>query len=184
MVTEIRIYFEGHKALRPGFKQFLSRIDDATRERRIGFQAIPAGGTPEEDFRIAQKTHLNAWNILLRDSEGPKPKRKKSVFWMVQVMEAWFLADPEALALYYGKDFASNTLKKNPRVEEIAKAEVLKCLKHATRKTQKGPYHKTAHAPRILELLDPDKVRKAASECERLFHEILIELENSPAHGR
>jgi hypothetical protein len=103
---------------------------------------------------------------------------------MVQLMEAWFLADPEALALYYGKDFASNALKKNRRVEEIPKADLLKCLKQATRKTQKGIYHKTAHAPRILELLDPDKVRKAAPECDRLFREILTEIENSPAQGR
>jgi hypothetical protein len=154
------------------------------RERRIGFQVIPTGATPEEDYRIAQKTHKHARNILLRDSEGPKPKEKNSVFWMVQLMEAWFLADPEALKSYYGKDFASEALKKNPQVEEIPKADVLECLKQATRKTLKGAYHKTAHAPHILELLDPDKVRKAAPQCDRLFCEILTEVENSPAQGR
>jgi len=99
-------------------------------------------------------------------------------------MEAWFLADPEALALSYGEDFARNALRKNPRVEEILKADVVECLKQATRNTQKGAYHKTAHAPHILELLDPDKVRKPASECDRLFREILIEIEKSPAQGR
>jgi Domain of unknown function (DUF4276) len=183
-VTEIRIHFEGNEALRPGLHRFLSRIRDAAQARRIGFRLIAADGTPDPDFQTARKAHPNACNILLRDSEGPKPKRKKSVFWMVQVMEAWFLADPEALTLYYGEDFARNALKKNRRVEEIPKADVLKCLKQATRKTLKGPYHKTAHAPHILELLDPDKVRKAAPECDRLFHEILTELENSPAQGR
>jgi hypothetical protein len=184
VVTEIRIHFEGNEALRPGFRQLLSRIRDAAQVRQIGFRLIAAGGTPEADFQIARKAHPNSWNILLRDSEGPKPKKKNSVFWMVQLMEAWFLADPEALALYYGEDFARNALKKNRRVEEIPKADVLKCLKQATRKTLKGAYHKTAHAPYILELLDPDKVRKAAPECDRLFCEILTEVENSPAQGR
>jgi len=182
-VTEIRIHFEGNEALRPGFHQFLSRIRDAAQVRQIGFRLIAAGGTPDADFQTARRAHPKWWNILLLDRDALKPKRKKSVFWMVQVMEAWFLADPEALALYYGQDFARNALKKNPHVEEIAKADVLKCLKQATRKTQKGAYHKTAHAPSILELLDPDKVRGAVPECERLFREILAEIENNPAQG-
>lgn len=183
-MTEIRIHFEGSEKLRPGFRQLLSRIRDAAQVMHIGFRLIAAGGTPDADFQTARKAHPNSWNILLRDSEGPKPKRKKSVFWMVQLMEAWFLADPDALAHYYGDGFASNALRKNPRVEEILKADVVECLKQATRNTQKGAYHKTAHAPHILELLDPDKVRKAAPECDRLFCEILTEVENSPAQGR
>jgi hypothetical protein len=184
VVTEIRIHFEGNEALRPGFHQFLSRIRDAAQLRRIGFRLIAADGTPEADFQTARKAHPNSWNILLRDSEGAKPGRKDSVFWMVQLMEAWFLADPEALGRYYGDGFVHKALKKNPQVEEIPKADVLECLKQATRNTQKGAYHKTAHAPRILELLDPDKVRKAARHCERLFREILAGIENNPAQGR
>ena len=99
-------------------------------------------------------------------------------------MEAWFLADRQTLASYYGERFVSNALKPNPHVEEIPKADVLECLKQATRKTQKGAYHKTAHAPHILASLDPDKVRKAAPECDRLFSEILAELDTSPVQGR
>jgi len=184
VVREIRIYFEGDKALRSGFNRFLSKLIERAHANEVGFHLIAGKATAEEDFRTAQKVHRSAWNILLRDSDAPKPKRKKSVFWMVQVMEAWFLADPAALALYYGKNFVSNALKKNRHVEEIPKADVLKCLKQATRKTQKGAYHKTAHAPHILELLDPDKVRQAAPECKRMFGEILAELEKSPVQGR
>jgi hypothetical protein len=175
-VTEIRIYFEGDKTLRPGFRHFLSRIGDAAREKRIGFSVIPARGTPEADFKLAQKTHPDAWNILLRDSEGPAPAYEDSVFWMVQLMESWFLADPKTLASYYGDGFVSNALKPNPRVEEIPKADVLECLKQATRKTQKGAYHKTGHAPGILASLGHDKVRQAAPNCDRLFQELLAKL--------
>jgi hypothetical protein len=184
VVTEIRIHFEGDQALRPGFHRFLSRIRDAAQVRQIDFRLIAAEATPEADFQTARKKHPNACNILLRDSEGPKPKQKTSVFWMVQLMEAWFLADPEALVAYYGQGFVINALRKNPRVEEIPKDDVIECLKQAIWNTHKRHYHKTAHAPRILELLDPDRVRKAAPECDRLFREILTEIENSPAQGR
>jgi hypothetical protein len=95
---------------------------------------------------------------------------------MVQVMESWFLADPEALTRYYREGFAINALKKNPKVEEIPKDDVLKCLKQATRKTKKRAYHKTGHAPGILELLDSNKVRKAAPHCDRLFQDLLAKI--------
>jgi Domain of unknown function (DUF4276) len=177
LVTEIRIYFEGDKALRPGFRQFLSEVGDIARMKRIRFQPVAVGGRPEEDFHIALKSHPDAWNVLLRDSEGPNPPRRVSVFWMVQIMEAWFLADPEALERYYGAGFVNNALKKNPRVEGILKVDVLESLKQATKKTQKGVYHKTAHAPEILALLDPHKVREAAPNCARLFRELLAKLD-------
>jgi hypothetical protein len=42
-------------------------------------------------------------------------------------------------------------------------------LARATRDTRKGEYHKTRHAPLILERLDAAKVRGRARHCERLF---------------
>jgi len=91
-------------------------------------------------------------------------------------MESWFLADPETPAEYYGREFNKNALKANPKVQEISKSDVLNCLKEATRKTTKGPYHKTQHAPHILEKIGPERVRKAAPECDRLFQEVLARL--------
>lgn len=89
---------------------------------------------------------------------------------MVQCMESWFLADPGALKNYYGEDgFRESALKRNPSVEQIAKSDVLSCLRSATRETAKGQYHKTAHAPQLLEKIDPDLVRKASRNCDRLF---------------
>jgi hypothetical protein len=103
---------------------------------------------------------------------------------MVQLMEAWFLADPEALVVYYGSGFQANALKRNPEVEKIPKADVLRCLARATKKTPKGEYRKTKHAPAILESLNPDKVRSVAPNCERLFTEILERLGSDPDHDR
>jgi hypothetical protein len=87
---------------------------------------------------------------------------------MVQIMEARFLADQEALHAYYGSDLQANALPPNPRVEAIPKADVLRGLKAATVRSTKGGYHKGAHAARILERLDPSRVRQGAHHCERL----------------
>lgn len=54
-------------------------------------------------------------------------------------------------------------------MEEIGKKELLKALGSATHKTRKGKYHKTRHAPELLERIRPDVVRKRAPHCERLF---------------
>jgi len=169
-VREIRLYYEGDPALREGFRRFLGLQGQSVR-------LIAANGTPVQDFVTAQKTHQEALNLLLLDRGDPRSaaedaqlqEHQDSVFWMVQIMEAWFLADADALEKYYGRDFNKKVLKSNPNVEDIPKRDVLQCLAEATRKTQKETYHKTKHAPHILERIDPAKVRKAAPGCERLF---------------
>jgi hypothetical protein len=189
MVKEIRIYFEGDDALRPGFRSFLSQIAEAAKLRRCKFNLIAANGTPVLDYQDAIATHPDAWNVLLLDSEeaitGPLPDfcRKKrlpdlsdSVFWMVQIMESWFLADPESLKKYYGDGFRENALDGDPRVEKIPKADVLLRLKAATRATKKKEYHKTAHAPDLLARIKPDLVKAAAPHSTRLFGELLAKL--------
>lgn len=91
---------------------------------------------------------------------------------MVQVMESWFLADKQALADYYGQGFLANSLPGQPNIELIAKAEVFNALKHASKKTQKGEYHKTEHGFDLLSLIDPTRVRAASTHADRL-HVIL-----------
>ena len=73
MVKEIRIYYEGSRFLRPGFSAFFSELIKSARTRRCAISFVSADGGPEacRDFGIALKSHAEAWNILLRDSEGP-----------------------------------------------------------------------------------------------------------------
>jgi len=42
-------------------------------------------------------------------------------------------------------------------------------LENATKKTQKGRYDKTDHAPRLLGIIDPTLVREACPNCRRFF---------------
>jgi hypothetical protein len=128
MCTEIRIYFEGGKLLEPGFDAFFEEIKMRAKERRCGFQLIAgrSGETACRDFEIALRTHPDAWNILLRDSEGPADANSSaslcrqhswdqvqadSIFWMVEMMEAWFHADKEALQKFYGSGLKESALE-------------------------------------------------------------------------
>jgi len=180
MVAEVRIYYEGDDALREGFRQFFSELHET-----IGQPVRPIAGKSKAiaDFKRALNSHPDAMNILLIDSEGPDdgmlfksrcqplgidPAQKKAIFWMVQCMESWFLADIERLSDFYRKNLRK-ALHSNPKIEEIPKRDVLAKLNAATRDTQKGPYHKTKHAPHILRLIRPANVKKAAPSCRRLF---------------
>jgi Domain of unknown function (DUF4276) len=190
MVTELRIYFEGDNQLKPGFHGFMKEIKDAAGKKRCRFQLVEAKGKPVQDFRDALKTHPDAWNVLLLDSEGPidgsladlcrskklDPKLQDSVFWMVQVMESWFLADVAALKEYYSNGFQENAVKGNPEVEKILKTDVYSKLKRATKNVKRGEYDKTKHAPALLASIDVSLVRAAAPNCARMFRIILERL--------
>jgi uncharacterized Fe-S cluster-containing radical SAM superfamily protein len=116
--------------------------------------------------------------VLLLDGEDPQEfqlRRKSlegcdpdSIFWMVQIMESWFLADVDALKSLFGGSLS----KGNPKVEEIPKEDVLERLKKAAN----GEYHKVKHGIKLLELIDPARVRKAARNCDRMFRLILARL--------
>jgi hypothetical protein len=176
-VNEIRVYFEGDVALKPGFHALFTELREKAREKRVGLRLIAAEGTPDRDFAMARKYHPEACNLLLRDSEGPLPaNRDDSVFWMVEMMESWFHADKDALAEFYESGFQKGSLAANPKVEEIPKRDLVNGLKAATKPTKKGAYHKTAHAPKLLQRIRPTLVRAAAPNCERLFQAVLARL--------
>jgi hypothetical protein len=193
-VTEIRIYIEGggdpnSKArMREAFSKFLAVPRDAARQRRARWTIILCGSRDDtfRDFRAGQKSHPNAHVLLLVDAEQPIAGSAREHLaarepWdlsvatddqcqlMAQVMESWFLADPQALERYYGQQFGSKQIPARVNVEELDKPAVFAALMGATSKTQKGEYHKTQHAPAILENLDPERVRARAPHCARLF---------------
>jgi hypothetical protein len=179
MPSEIRIYFDGDGSLKPGFAAFFRDIRARADAVRRKVSIVATGGTPERDFAIAMRKHPAARNILLRDSEGPWNQNlhaSDSIFWMVEMMESWFHADKDALEAYYKSGFRKAALKANPNFEEISKQDLIDGLKAATKDTTKGKYHKTRHAPALLQSINPALVRKAAPHCERLFKAVLDDL--------
>ncbi|MBE9125101.1 MULTISPECIES: DUF4276 family protein [unclassified Coleofasciculus] len=193
MVKEIHIYIEGDPQLRQGFRTFFQPIYEAAKQNNIKIATLKLCGSRGDTykaFRIALKKHPNAFIILLVDSEGAIDKQQKPweylknrvedgwdclgtddthCYLMVQTMEAWFIADIDALRDYYGKGFQESAIPKNPKVEDIEKNTLESALKAATRNTLKKEYHKTRHTSPILERLNVEKVRKAAPNCDRFF---------------
>lgn len=196
MVKETRIYVEGgggkeSKALmRRAFGRFLSELGPEAWEHEHELQIVACGSREAtyEKFQRARKEHPEAFNVLLVDSDGPveaTPRhhltaggwelgsaRDEQVHLMVQAMEAWLIADPDALARFYGQGFAPGALPRTQNVENIPKNDLLPAFRRATRGTSKGEYHKTRHAFDILARLDPEKVRRRAPHCDRLFETI------------
>ena len=193
---KIKIYIEGggeknsslKSELRKGFSQFFEK---AGLQGRLP-QSIACGSRKEafNRFRTALKNaKSNELPILLVDSEEPVTtkawqhvKNRQGDHWdkpstaaedhlhlMVQCMESWFMADRETLANYFGQGFDSNALPRNQNIENIPKYDLFNKLKSATKNTTKGQYNKGSHSFKILERLDPSKVRKASPHAKRLL---------------
>jgi hypothetical protein len=173
--------------LRQGLDRLLEEVKSKARAKRLGWKLVCAGGrqTAYEAFLNALRTNQYAVNVLLVDSESPIGPQTGDAFrdaaqrvahltardgWdlaalpaervhlMVQCMEAWIVADAEALAKYYGQGFASNVLPVRPNLEDEPKLDLYDKLARATRNTQKGEYGKIRHASQILQRIDATKV--------------------------
>lgn len=188
----VRIYVEGGSQgstksdCRSAFRLFFGKVIPPK-----SFRVIASGSRNDafEDFRDALKRHPDDFIVLLVDSESAVAasawqhlKDRTGDYWirptnasedqahlMVQVMESWFLADKQVLADYYGQGFLVNSLPGQPKIELVRKQDVFNGLQNATKKTQKGEYHKTRHGFDILALIDPSRVRAASNHADHLL---------------
>jgi Domain of unknown function (DUF4276) len=179
---------EGKAALRLGMSGFLGALRDAARGKSLHWKVVPCGGRDEAHgaFWNAARTSTETINLLLVDSEGPvtlSPRghlsqhdgwdirsiSDESIHLMIQVMEAWIIADGNALADYYGRDFQRSALPSTKDFESVTKKDILDALKRAKAKTRKGEYHKIRHAADLLGQVDAEIVRQRCPSCARLF---------------
>ena len=186
-------------SLREGFNHFFRELIEIAKSKNIAFRLIMCGSKFEtfKDFLNAAKSYEESFVLFLLDSDAPleeneTPKsflQKQNPNWhlenaeenqchlMVQIMESWFFADKDKLAEFYGQNFNRNALAKYKNVEKIEKDKIESGLANATKNTQKGEYHKTRHGAKLLELINPQKVRESSPHCEKLFVEIIKVLE-------
>jgi hypothetical protein len=139
-----------------------------------------------EKFQDARRDNTTALNLLLVDSEGPVSSspwdhlknqdgwdrmgaQEDQCYLMVPCMEAWFLADIEALSSFFGQGFQRKAIPKPEKIESLDKAKVMVSLKKAIHDTNKPAYQKILHANGILKRLVPERVRRSAKQCHRLF---------------
>lgn len=113
------------------------------------------------------------WEHLKKRDKWDKPldAEDDQAHLMVQVMEAWFLADQKVLAEYFGKGFNLSKLPKNPNlnVEIIDKKKINEILENATKDSSKGSYEKGKHSFEILGIISPEKVLRASIHAEKLI---------------
>ena len=192
--------------LREGFRHFFRDVYAASRAKRVKLDLILCGSQDDafQLFALALIKYPNAFNVLLVDSDHPVSTNRldhvklhfrhaKKYFdqgWrdldeeqchlMVQVMEAWFLADVQALKDFYARGFQTSALPRAVDVEGVDKNVIYKALDHAARKTKFKHYDKILHAKELLALLTPSKVRKALRHCELLFQTLESKIQAAP----
>jgi hypothetical protein len=180
--------------LRTGLDRLLKSAKSKAQSKRFRWTLTPCGGRRQayEAFINARK-NPDRINVLLVDSEGPvaaltndipADARKDVAYltgrdqWdltavdpsrvhlMAQCMEAWIVADPEALKTFYGQYFARNALPTRQNLEEEAKQDIYDKLAKATgdKRIAKKTYGKIKHASQLLQQIDPAKV---AIRCPR-----------------
>jgi hypothetical protein len=202
--VSVRVYVEGAgnykhtdnaTACRRGFQELFNKL--GLPERRLSVIACGSRVQTFNDFRKAVRQYPDDFVILPVDSEGPVDVQSAwahleardrwqrppgtigdQAHLMVQCMEAWFLADREALVEFYGEGFLVDSLPSQPNIEQILKRFLLPVLKHASKQTTKGSYDKTRHAFALLALIDPHRLRVASLHAGRLF-DVLIQRTNA-----
>jgi len=188
-----RLYVEGggdskdlRSKCREGFRKFLEKAGLAGRMPRI----VACGGRRNayDSFCTAVASGNQGTPMLLVDAEGPvasgdpwqhlqardgwaRPQgaMDDQCHLMVQVMEAWFLADRNALRGFFGQGFHEGSLPADPQMEAIAKDEVLAGLKDAAHGTNKGGYQKGKHSFAILGGTNPRLVEAVAPYAKRFL---------------
>ena len=151
--------------------------------------ACGSRGDTLRKFRAACSRPSETTPVLLVDSEGPVDWGRgsarqqlqrvddwdlrftddRSVHLMVQFMETWIIADPEAVEAYYGKGFRKKAIPAATDPERVGKSQVLAALKQATAATRRRRYDKTRDAPELLKRLDSRRVAARCRGCARLF---------------
>ena len=123
------------------------------------------------DSETAVAASDSPWEHLKKRDNWPQPSAAADdgAQLMVQCMEAWFVADQQSLAAYFGKDFIAAALTERDNVESIAKKDLERTLKQATRSCSKGQYRKGRHSFDLLGHLDPSKVMEASTHARRLI---------------
>lgn len=147
------------------YEKFCVAVAGATRDDFIVLLVDSEG--PVADGPWAHLKNCDNW-------EEPAGELEENAHLMVQCMEAWFLADKDALASYFGDGFNKRSLPRRQDIENVPKRDVERQLKKATRRCKrKGTYHKSRHSFAVLAELSPDRVVAGSPHARRLVDTLL-----------
>ncbi len=165
---------------------FGALLEKATGGHRL--KIVPCGGRSQayRAFSIAVKQRKYDLAVLLVDSEDPVGARtpwahlKARDDWepldapahlMVTCMEAWLVADHDALRTHFKNAFDAEKFPKWQKLWEVDRHTLLDKLKDATRQRKGGPYGKGPDSFKILKHVDPRKL-EACPHAKALFDDL------------
>ena len=191
MVAAATIHFEGHSKLRAGFHSLFGPHVERARQRRMRFNLIAGGSRAEtiKDFVRSCRSHPSDVNVLVIDSERPVSDTASAIrslraesFWdggvscdddqinlMVRAMEAWIIADPEALRKHFGPNFNVNVLPSPQNAESVAPRDMVAAIGKGLPSSRRRRYDKVADGARLLKLIDAVKVGRHCRHFKRLM---------------
>ncbi len=175
--------------LRLGFKELIGEYSARTRQSLRPRIACWGGRDRTfKKFKGACTDNPETIHLLLVDSEGPvntSPIQHlitrdrwdftgidhDMIHLMVQTMEAWFMADKEAIKNYYGNRLNERALPNRRNVEDIPKDDLKPSLARSGSATRKGGYREIRDGSGILYYLDREKV-KTTLHGKRFFEKL------------
>jgi Domain of unknown function (DUF4276) len=119
-------------------------------------------------------------HVHTRTDDGwarPDGASEEHLHFMAQTMETWLCADGPGLATYYRSGFDITKLPARPNLEEESKQDVYSKLQAATRRSQRGSYHKGRHVE-VLRSVSPDLVMARCPHA-RLFIDTVRAMTNA-----
>ena len=189
----MKIFMEGggkgnpdaHSRLRAGFGLLLTALGVSPHPRIVAcgprgnafrkFSGALARGEKamllvDSESPVAAQNHGRPWAHLAENDKWARPAGASDddAHLMVQCMESWFVADPDALAAHFGRGFNADKLPGNPDVEEIPKYDILGGLAAAAEKSG-GGYRKTLDGFALIGIINPSRVAKRTRHAERFF---------------
>ena len=193
MVDSVNIVFEGSGNLRPGFNQLFHPHLARARVRRIRFKLIAGGSRIEavKNFLIYCSSEPSSLNILLIDSERPVsdtaryindhlrahsvwdrnlPCSDEQLHFMVQAMEAWFIADPKTFRARFGQNYNTNSLPHTQNAEAVPPADLIAAIRRGLpQNRRRRGYDKVSDAVELLRLIDVSLVQQHCPYFRRLW---------------
>ena len=189
----MKIFMEGggqgnpsaHSRLRTGFGLLLTALGVSQHPRIVAcgprgnafrkFSGALARGEKalllvDSESPVTAQNHGRPWAHLAENDKWTKPAGASDddAHLMVQCMESWFVADPDALAAHFGRGFNADKLPGDSDVEEVVKSDILGGLEAATKKSG-GGYRKVRDGFALIGIICPFRVAERAPHAKRFF---------------